>query len=104
MSNPSPIPSSPARAQAKGSARARAASQHQRELLAFIRRFVSEHGWAPSIREMMAALEISSTSVVNYRLVQLELGGHIYRERGTSRAIRLIKQAQDKLGGKVKGS
>ena len=52
--------------------------------------YKTRHPWSPDIREIGAALEISSTSVVNYHLDHLEEAGlinfhYITRRRGTGR-------------------
>jgi repressor LexA len=58
-------------------------------MLEFIRQFIEEHDYPPTIREIGAAVGISSTSVVNYNLDQLEKKGHIIRNREVSRGLRL---------------
>jgi repressor LexA len=57
--------------------------------LAFIRQFLAENGYPPSIREIGKAVGISSTSVVNYNLNALEKKEFIDRDRTVSRGIRL---------------
>lgn len=49
-------------------------------------------GYPPSIREICDATEISSTSVVNYYLEQLEEWGYIMRDRRISRGVRIIPE------------
>ncbi|MGQ9834247.1 MAG: transcriptional repressor LexA [Candidatus Villigracilaceae bacterium] len=49
-------------------------------------------GYPPSIREICDATEISSTSVVNYYLKQLEEWGYIMRNRRISRGVRIIPE------------
>ena len=52
----------------------------QRALLRYIIRYKCEHdGTSPTIREMMRAVGITSTSIVNYNLLALERRGHISR-------------------------
>ena len=46
-------------------------SLRQEKILDFIRRFANDHGFPPTIREIGAAADISSTSVVNYNLTKL---------------------------------
>ena len=62
--------------------------RHQR-ILDFIAAYQREHKHPPSIREIGEHCEISSTSVVNYYLDQLEKSGHIERDRKISRGMRL---------------
>jgi repressor LexA len=64
-------------------------SPKQARILEFIRSFVDEHDYPPSIRQIQEACEISSTSVVDYNLRALEKGGYIRRDRDVSRGIEL---------------
>jgi repressor LexA len=66
----------------------------QRAILAFIREFIESQDYPPTIREIGAAVGISSTSVVNYNLDQLERKGHIIRNREVSRGLRLVASQQ----------
>jgi len=67
-----------------------ALSSRQKRMMAFMREFIAENGYPPSIREIGAAAAISSTSVVNYNLRILEKTGLIARDRTVSRGIRLL--------------
>jgi repressor LexA len=51
-----------------------------------------DRGYPPSIREIGEETDISSTSVVNYYLEQLEDWGYIIRDRHISRAIRIVPE------------
>ncbi len=62
--------------------------RHQK-ILDFIASYQREHKHPPSIREIGQHCNISSTSVVNYYLDQLEKSGHIERDRKISRGMRL---------------
>jgi repressor LexA len=64
-------------------------TERQKAILAFIRRFIGDHGYPPSIREIMTALGVSSTSVVNYNLNVLARLGYITRNKELARGIRL---------------
>jgi repressor LexA len=63
----------------------------QQQMLDFIRRYQREHGYPPTLREIGAAVGISSTSVVNYNLERLEALGFLVRNRETSRGLRLVE-------------
>jgi repressor LexA len=67
-----------------------ALSSRQKDIMAFIREFIAENGYPPSIREIGEAVNISSTSVVNYNLKVLEKKAFIARDRTVSRGIRLL--------------
>lgn len=64
-------------------------SERQRGIYRFIRQFVRENHYPPTIREIGSALGISSTSVVNYNLDKLEEAGLIEREREVSRGLKI---------------
>ena len=70
-----------------------ALSSRQERMMAFIREFISKSGYPPSIREIGEAVDISSTSVVNYNLKALEKKKLIARDRTVSRGIRLLGEA-----------
>lgn len=62
----------------------------QERILEFIREYLDEHDYPPTIREIGKAVGISSTSVVNYNLERLEAMGYIERNREVSRGLRLV--------------
>ena len=62
-----------------------------RKILEVFERFQNQNGYPPSIREIGRLAGITSTSVVNYYLDQLEEAGFIERDRNVSRGIRLLK-------------
>jgi repressor LexA len=64
-------------------------SEKQRKILEFVEAHIDENGYPPSMREICAATEISSTSVVSYNLDRLEEAGYISRDREVSRGMRL---------------
>ncbi len=66
--------------------------RHQR-ILEFIQDYQRKHKHPPSIREIGESCGISSTSVVNYYLDQLERNGHIERDRKISRGLRVTGQS-----------
>ena len=62
--------------------------RHQR-ILDFLQDYQRENKYPPSIREIGEKTGITSTSVVNYYLDQLEKKGMIERDRKISRGVRL---------------
>ena len=62
--------------------------RHQK-ILDFIQEYQRKYKHPPSIREIGENCGISSTSVVNYYLDQLEKTGHIERDRKISRGLRV---------------
>ena len=70
-------------------------SERQQAILRFTKGFMRRSGYPPTIREIGAAVGISSTSVVNYNLDMLEREGYIQRDRTISRGIRLADESED---------
>lgn len=68
-------------------------SERHKKILAILEKFQEDVGYPPSIREIGKQAGISSTSVVNYYLDQLEEMGYIERDRKVSRGMRLVKNA-----------
>jgi repressor LexA len=68
----------------------KALSLKQQKILQFLREFIREKEYPPSIRDIQESCGISSTSVVDYNLKALERMGLIHRDREISRAIELL--------------
>lgn len=58
-------------------------------ILNYIRSFINEHGYGPSVREIAAAVGLSSTATVHYHLRALAETGDIVMEEGKKRVISL---------------
>lgn len=65
----------------------------RRRILDFLQEFYSENGIPPTVRDIQQACEISSTSVVDYNLNQLEQDGYLNRRREVARGIELLDNA-----------
>jgi len=65
-------------------------SVKQEKILNFMRQFLDENAYPPSIRDIQHGCGISSTSVVDYNLKALENMGLIRRDREVSRAIEVL--------------
>ena len=74
------------------SAARRPLTDRQRMILHVIQKYVTQRGYAPSIRELGAAVGIRSSNGVMVHLSALVKKGYIRRSAGKSRTIRLIKQ------------
>ncbi len=68
-------------------------SERHKKILEVVATFNKDSGYPPSIREIGKEANISSTSVVNYYLEQLEEMGYIERDSNVSRGVRLLKNA-----------
>lgn len=75
--------------------RSKTLSDRQKRILEVLDRFQNQYGYPPSIREICEKTDISSTSVVNYYLDQLEDMGYIERDRRVSRGVRIMKPIDD---------
>lgn len=67
-------------------------SAKQAAILTFLREFMDDHDYPPSIRDIQLGCDISSTSVVDYNLKALEKFGYIRRDREISRGIELLER------------
>jgi repressor LexA len=65
--------------------------QKQAKIIEYIRDFTEEHDYPPTIREIQQGCGISSTSVVDYNLIQMEKRGLIRRDREVARGIELLE-------------
>ncbi|HNY84378.1 MAG TPA: transcriptional repressor LexA [Anaerolineaceae bacterium] len=81
--------------------RAGLSPRHQK-ILTFLQAYTQEKGYPPSIREIGNQTQISSTSVVNYYLNQLEEMGYISRGSNVSRGINLLRTASGNIIQQVK--
>jgi repressor LexA len=81
--------------------RSKGLSERQKKILEVLERFQAEYGYPPSIREICEQAKISSTSVVNYYLDQLQEMGYIDRDSRVSRGIRLLKPVSEITGKAV---
>ena len=65
-------------------------SQRQQGILDFIRNFMNDHQFPPTVRDIQGGCSISSTSVVDYNLHILQREGHLRRLPEVSRGIELV--------------
>ena len=70
-------------------------SERQRQILNFIEAFIDENGYPPTIREIGTAVNIGSTSVVNYNLNKLVREGFLERSQKVSRGLLLVKDESE---------
>lgn len=62
-----------------------------RKIMQFLTKFNIDNGYSPSIRQIGEAISVSSTSLVDYYLRQLEEMEYIERDQHVSRSIRILK-------------
>ena len=73
----------------------------QEEILAFLREFSEQHGYAPSIREICQGVGLRSTGSVHYHLAELSRQGRIEMDTGKKRAIQAPQRRQIPILGTV---
>lgn len=61
----------------------------QRKIYLYLKEYVEEHNYAPSVRDICSAVGLTSTSTVHGHLTRLENKGFIKRGSGKSRAIEI---------------
>jgi repressor LexA len=71
--------------------------ERHKQVLDVIQEYTAKHGYAPSYREICAKTDITSTSMVNYYLEQLEEMGYIERSENISRSLQIKGTAQEKV-------
>ena len=64
-------------------------SATRERILKFIRGFIDERGYAPTVRDIVKGCSLSSTAVVQHHLNVLEREGHIRRDPEVFRSIQL---------------
>ena len=65
-------------------------SERQSNILAFIKKFMGENQFPPTVRDIQSGCQISSTSVVDYNLHILQRHGYLRRLPEVSRGIELL--------------
>ena len=69
-------------------------SARQSKIMEYIRDFIDENDYPPSVRDIQRGCGVSSTSVVDYNLRRLEEKGVLERDREVSRGIKLPGRAR----------
>lgn len=72
--------------------RSKKTSEKQQRMLRFIREFMAENGFPPTVRDIQFACGISSTSVVDYNLRLMQRDGLIRRRPEMARGIELLDE------------
>lgn len=78
-------------------ARKKELSERQQNILKYMHSYQADHSRPPTIREIGANVNISSTSVVNYNLNKLNEKGLLERDAEVSRGLRFTEMALEKL-------
>ena len=73
-------------------------SNKRGEVLAFLKEFSAQYGYAPSVREIMQGVGLKSTASVHYHLRALNDSGAIEMDADKNRAIRLPEHGVPVIG------
>lgn len=67
-------------------------TKKQRELLIFIQKFIAEHGYGPSYREIMRGCDYNSPATVALHVNNLVARGHLRKNGRLARSIEVIDE------------
>lgn len=74
-------------------------TKKQRELLEFVERFVLEHGYGPSYREIMRGQNYNSVATVAAHVNNLILRGHLTKRDNSARSLEVVKPSSEAEAG-----
>lgn len=70
-------------------------TKKQKELLSFIEKFINEHGYSPSYREIMAGLNYNSVATVALHVNSLMKRGHLIKRDRSARSLELVNNQDE---------
>jgi repressor LexA len=76
-------------------------TERQRAILDYLRGFVDEHGYPPTVREIGQAVGLRSPSTVHAHLAQLERAGLLRRDPTKPRALELTERRREEPAADV---
>jgi SOS-response transcriptional repressor LexA len=68
-------------------------TKKQRELLVYISKFIAEHGYSPSYREIMNGLQYTSVATVALHIKSLIARGHLRKRDYSARSLEVVDPA-----------
>jgi len=69
-------------------------TKKQKELLDFIAAFITEHGYSPSYREIMKALNYTSVATVALHVGNLIKRGHLQKRDRSARSLEVVSKVE----------
>jgi SOS-response transcriptional repressor LexA len=73
-------------------------TKKQKELLTFIEKFITEHGYSPSYREIMEGCDYNSVATVSLHVNNLIKRGHLNKRDHSARSLEVANPASpDKI-------
>ncbi|HEX7368187.1 MAG TPA: hypothetical protein VF261_00840 [Candidatus Saccharimonadales bacterium] len=76
-------------------------TKKQRELLTFIENFITEHGYSPSYREIMAGQNYTSVATVALHVNSLIGRGHLTRRDRSARSLEVVSPSEQAGPAKI---
>ncbi len=67
-------------------------TKRQKEILGFIKIFIKEYGYSPTMKEIGAHFKLSSSATIHKHLTNLEMKGFIQRSYNRSRAVEVVEE------------
>jgi len=65
-------------------------TKKQKELLTYIEKFIAEHGYSPSYREIMTGLNYTSVATVSLHVGNLIKRGHLRKRDHSARSLEVV--------------
>lgn len=76
-------------------------TKKQKELLTFIEKFIAEHGYSPSYREIMDGLNYNSVATVSLHVNSLIKRGHLRKRDRSARSLEVVSEGEQAAQPKV---
>ena len=70
-------------------------NEREQRVLDYMKAYIREWGYPPTVRDICAALEINSTSTVHKAITGLEEKGYIHKQAGKRRAMDVVHEAPE---------
>ena len=78
-------------------------TKRQQEIFDFIKKYSTQHGYPPTVRDIGKAVGLASSSTVHAHLANLEKVGMLRRDPSKPRALELLDKAADAVKSVVPG-
>lgn len=70
-------------------------NEREQKVLDYMKAYIREWGYPPTVRDICAALEINSTSTVHKAITGLEEKGYIHKQAGKRRAMDVVHETPE---------
>lgn len=69
-------------------------TKKQQELLTFVEKFIAEHGYGPSYREIMSGCNYTSVATVALHVNNLIVRGHLRKNGRSARSLEIVDKTE----------